>query len=120
MPVEKREKLDFSKCQGLTAEVCCINKSNVSRICKEAETSKDLSAALFMSSRKNIKTSKTETNEYNFEKNILYRIMFGYYNTGKFPTLEKITLSLKEKISYTGLVTSTLMVLKQWLQVQEK
>jgi len=87
-------KLDFSKGQGLTAEVCGISKSNVSRICKETETSKDMSAAVFMSPRKNIKTSKTATNEDNFENNVLCRTMFGFYNTGKFPTLEKITLSL--------------------------
>jgi len=54
-------KLDFSKGQGLTAEVCGISKSNVSRICKETETSKDLSAAVFMSPRKNRKTSKMKT-----------------------------------------------------------
>jgi hypothetical protein len=30
-----------------------------------------MSAAVFMSPKKNIKTSKTETNEENFEKNVL-------------------------------------------------
>jgi hypothetical protein len=86
----------------------------VSRICKEAETSKDLSAVVFMSPRKNIKTSKMETNEDNFENNVLCRTMFIFYNTGKLPTLEKIKLSLYEKISYTGLATSALMVLKHF------
>jgi len=66
----------------------------VSRICKEAETSKDLSAAVFMSPRKNIKTSKTETNEDNFENNVLRRTMLIFYNTDKLSTLEKIKLSL--------------------------
>jgi hypothetical protein len=94
MPVEKWEKLDFSKYQGLTAEICGLSKSNVSRICKEAETSKGLSAAVFMSSRKNKKTSKMEANEDNFQNSVLCRTTFGFYNTGKFPTLEKIILSL--------------------------
>lgn len=66
----------------------------MSRICKEAETSKDLSAAVFMSPRKNIKTSKTETNEDNFENNVLRRTMLIFYNTDKLSTLEKIKLSL--------------------------
>jgi hypothetical protein len=66
----------------------------VSRICKEAETSKGLSAAVFMSPRKNIKTSKTETNKDNFENNVLCRTMFIFYNTCKLPTWEKIKLFL--------------------------
>jgi hypothetical protein len=68
-------KLDFSKGQGLAAEVCGISKSNVSRICKETETSKD---PVFMSPRKNRKTSKMETNEDDFENNVLCRTMFGF------------------------------------------
>jgi len=48
-------KLDFSKGQGLAAEVCGISKSNVSRICKETETSKDPSFHVTKEEQKNFK-----------------------------------------------------------------
>jgi hypothetical protein len=121
MPVEKWEKRDFSKCQGLAADVCGISKSKVSRICKEAETSQDLTAAVFMSPRKNTKTSKMETNEDNFENNVPCRTMFGFYNTGKFPTLEKNnTFFIRKNILYRLSYFCFNGAETLWLQVQEK
>jgi hypothetical protein len=37
MSEDKRSRLDFSKCQGLTAKACCVSKSTVLYICREAK-----------------------------------------------------------------------------------
>jgi len=85
-----------------------MSKSNVSRTCKEAETSKDPSAAVFMSPSKNIelqrqrqmktilrtmshaepcldfitqKISNTgKNNTFSIRKNILYRLSYFCFN----------------------------------------
>lgn len=111
---ENRRNLDFSKCQELTAEACSVSVSTVSRICREAKKAEIQGAPqLFVSPRKHINTPKRVTNLDDFEKDIFRRTIFDFYDKGEFPTAKKITLALREKISYNGSVSSTKRLLKQ-------
>jgi hypothetical protein len=42
------------------------------------------------------------TNVDDFEKDVLYRTVFEYYDKGEFPTVKKATFALWEKIVYEG------------------
>ena len=43
----------------------------------------------------------------NFEKDIVRRTVFEFYDRGEYPTINKITNLLKDKISYSGSRSST-------------
>jgi hypothetical protein len=49
---DERNRLNFSKCQDLTAEACGIHKSSVSRVCREAKKFNDQRDPVFVSPRK--------------------------------------------------------------------
>jgi hypothetical protein len=61
---EENRRQDFSEYQNLTAKVCCVSKSNVSRVCREAKKGKEEGTEkVFLSLRKhtNIKKKKRQT-----------------------------------------------------------
>jgi hypothetical protein len=58
---EKNNKLEFFKCQVLTAEGCGVSTSTFSRICKEPKTLKDQSPAIFVSLIRRINILKITT-----------------------------------------------------------
>lgn len=109
---EEREKIDFKKCQLLTSKACGVNKSTVSQICSEAKKSDISSAPVFLSPRKHRGPPKRHTNLNDFEKDVLRRTIFDMYDHGEFPTIKKLTLALKSKISYQGSDSSTYRILR--------
>jgi hypothetical protein len=55
---DERSRLNFSKCQDLTAEACGVHKSNISRICRDAKKSSAQGNPVFVSPRKKINMPK--------------------------------------------------------------
>jgi hypothetical protein len=55
---------------------------------------------------------KRVTNFDDFEKDVLRRTIFGFYDNGEFPTSKKLALKLRDKINYRGSVTSVYKILK--------
>jgi hypothetical protein len=57
---DERNRLNFWKCQDLTAEACGIHKSSVSRICRDAKKSSAQGDPVFVSPRKKIYMPKSD------------------------------------------------------------
>jgi hypothetical protein len=55
---------------------------------------------------------KRVTNLHDFEKDVLRRTIFGFYDSGEFPTAKKLALELRDKINYRGSVSSMYKILK--------
>jgi hypothetical protein len=103
--IKKPNKLDFSKCQNLTTKACCVSKSAVLCICKEAKKGKEEGTKkVSLSLSKHINIPKRMTNLYDFKKYVSCRIVFKYYEKGELPTVKKVTLALKQKSKYKGSV----------------
>jgi hypothetical protein len=82
---DKRNRLNFSKCQDLTAEECGIHKSSVSRICRDAKKSSAQGDPVFVSPRKKINMQKKVTNLEDFNKDVVRRTVLDFYDRGEFP-----------------------------------
>jgi hypothetical protein len=80
----------------ITAEACGVSTSNVSRIFREAKILKAVSCCVRVT-RKGTSIPKRATNVDEFEKDVR-RIMLEFYDSGEFPTVKKITLSLRENV----------------------
>jgi hypothetical protein len=52
---------------------------------------------LFPSPRKHVYIQKRAKNLFNFQNEVLWRIVLEYYDKGEFPTAKKVTLALGEK-----------------------
>lgn len=111
---EMRKNLNFSKCQALTAEACSLSVSIVSRVCREVKRAQTQGAdKLFHSPRKHINVPKRVTNLDDFQKDVVRRTIFYFYDNGKFPTADKLTVLLRKKINYSGSVSSTKRLLNR-------
>jgi hypothetical protein len=55
---------------------------------------------------------KLVTNLDDFEKDVLRRTIFGFYDSGEFSTAKKLAIELRDKINYRGSVSSIYKLLK--------
>lgn len=100
-----RNTIDFKKTQRLVSEMTGISYSSVQRCVKASKTSS------FSPPRKKYKRDKGKTELSDFEKDVVRRTIFEFYDNGEFPTCKKILLKLKEKINYEGSESSVLRIL---------
>jgi hypothetical protein len=57
---DERSRLNFSKCQDLTAEACGVHKSSVSRICGDAKKSSARGDSVFVTQKENQHAKKSD------------------------------------------------------------
>jgi hypothetical protein len=85
----------------------------VSRICSEAKISvQQKGLPIFTSPGKKHNMGGGVTNLDDFEKDVLRRSIFGFYDSGEFPTAKKHTLEMRDKINYRGSASSMYKILK--------
>lgn len=115
-----RESVNFHQTGKLCAQACGISEKTVNRICKEASSSttkndSEVSEAgpSFSTPGKERKRNCKVTSFDDFEKDVLRRLVFSFYDRGEFPSVKKIRSGLQEKIDYRGSETSTRGLLKQ-------
>jgi hypothetical protein len=82
--VDERSRLNFSKCQDLTAKAYGVHKSTVSKICGDAKKFSSQGDPVFVSPRKKINMPKEVTNLDNFNKDVR-RTVLDFYDRGEFP-----------------------------------
>jgi hypothetical protein len=83
--------------------VCCVSKSPVSLLCREAKNGKEKGTEkVYLSPRKHINVSKRMTSLDDFQKDVFCRIVVKYYDKRRIPYAKKVTLALRERIMYKG------------------
>jgi hypothetical protein len=113
--VDERAKIDFLKTRELTVQTCGTGSVHtVSRICSEAKISvrqKGVPITTCPGKKHNMQTRITNLDD--FEKDVLRRTIFGFCDSGEFPTAaKKLALELRDKINYKGSVSSMYKILQ--------
>lgn len=101
------EKLDFTKTQNVTAEACGVSLSTVQKVAQENRNNK----GQFLSPRKSISSKRPKTDLDDFNKDVVRRIIYDFYDEGQFPTAQKILGKLRKKINYQGSVRSVTRII---------
>ena len=107
----RRKEIIFLKTQELTANAFGIHRTLVSRVCREAARVSFQWSTKFLSPRKRLNITSKVTDLDDFEKDIV-RTVLKFYDRGEYPTINKITNLLKDKISYSSSRSSTYIILK--------
>lgn len=104
-----RETINFNQTGKLCATACGLSERTVNRINIEAkrESATPDSGPSFSTPGKERKQKCRVTSLDDFEKDVLRKIVFAFYDRGEFPSTSKITHELKQKINYQGSDTST-------------
>jgi hypothetical protein len=69
-------------------------------VCKEAKKGKEEGTKLFLSSGKHLNNPRGKINLDDFQKDVLRRNLFEYFDRGEFPAAMKVTQVPEEKIAY--------------------
>ena len=93
----RREEINFSKTQQLTANACGIHRNLVSRICREAARASFQGSPKFLSPRKRLNITSKVTDLDDFEKDVVRRTVLEFYDRGEHPTINKITKLTKRQ-----------------------
>lgn len=109
-----RENINFNQCRSLCSEATGVSERTVSKICREAKDSfeKNLEVS-FLTPGKERERPLIVTGLDDFEKDVVRRCVHEYYDRGEFPTAEKISKDLENRINYKGSVESTRKILKK-------
>lgn len=96
------KKIDFAKTQTVTAEACGVSPRTVQNVSKEYKKN----GGKFVSSRKSVYKQKPKSIMDDFNRDMVRRTIFEYYDEGVYPTAKKVQERLIEKINYEGSVGS--------------
>jgi hypothetical protein len=75
---DEQSRLDFLKCQDLTAKAFFVHKSSVSQIFRDGKKSSAQGDPVFVSTRKKINMPKKVTNLDNFPKDVVHRTVLVF------------------------------------------
>jgi hypothetical protein len=98
MSEDKWSRLVIGKFQDLTAEACCVRKSTILHMCREAKKWKEEGTKkVFPSPRKKHKHSKKRAKLQRRPKKMFTQNWFRILWQRRIPYCKKVTLALKEK-----------------------
>ncbi|XP_039294141.1 uncharacterized protein LOC120353647 [Nilaparvata lugens] len=107
---DRLELINFRKVQEVTAEACGVGVTTVKRIRRRVDDSDE--EVKFDTPRKKYSRDAKVVNMDSFDKDMVRRCVFQFYDNGEYPTSERIRTVLKEKINFSGSVESVRKIIK--------
>jgi hypothetical protein len=90
--------------------VCGAYRSIVQKVCNDSFNSSS-DNQVFASPRKSYKIKHDVTDMSDFDKDVLCRTVYEFYDKGKYPTASKLKKIMEEKIGFSGSQSSILRLL---------
>jgi hypothetical protein len=104
--------INIHETQEITARACGVHRSTVQKVCNESFNS-SLENQVFASPRKSYKRKHDVTDMNDFDKDVLCRTVYEFYDNGEYPTASKLRKIMEEKIRFSGSQSSILRLLKK-------
>jgi hypothetical protein len=98
---EHFSNINVHKTQEITVKPCGVHCSTVQKVCNEAFNSSS-DSQVFASPRKAYKRKHDVIDINNFDKYVLCRTVYEYYDKGEYPTASKLRKIMEEKIGFSG------------------